>query len=58
MEYKTILYQKEGAIAKITLNRPEAFNSLNRIMLMEIGEALEDSEKDEAIRVLIITGPG
>lgn len=58
MKYKTILYQKEGAVAKITLNRPEVFNSLTRTMLMEIGDALEDAEKDKTIRVLIITGRG
>jgi len=58
MEYETILYQKKGAVAKITLNRPEALNSLNRTMLLEIGEALEDSEKDDVIRVVVITGSG
>ena len=58
MEYETILYQKKGAVAKITLNRPEALNSLNRTMLLEIGKALEDSEKDDVIRVVVITGSG
>lgn len=58
MEYKTILYQKERAVARITLNRPEAMNSLTWTMLREIGNALEDSERDEAVRVLIITGSG
>src|SRR3972149_10286024 len=58
MGYKTIIYQKKNAVARITLNRPEALNSLNRTMLLEIGEALEDSEKDNAIRVVVITGSG
>jgi enoyl-CoA hydratase/carnithine racemase len=58
MEYETILYQKKDAVAKITLNRPEALNSLTRTMLLEIGEALEDSEKDNAIRVVVIGGSG
>ena len=58
MGYETIIYQKKDAVARITLNRPEALNSLNRTMLLEIGEALEDSEKDNAIRVVVITGSG
>jgi enoyl-CoA hydratase len=58
MGYETIIYQKKDAVARITLNRPEALNSLNRKMLEEIGKALEDSEKDNAIRVVVITGSG
>jgi enoyl-CoA hydratase/carnithine racemase len=58
MRYETIIYQKKDAVAKITLNRPKALNSLTRTMLMEIGKALEDSEKDNAIRVVVITGSG
>ncbi|MBA7583012.1 Short-chain-enoyl-CoA hydratase [subsurface metagenome] len=58
MHYDTIIYQKKGAVAKITLNRPEVLNSLNRTMLLEIGEALGDAEKDNAIRVVVITGSG
>jgi len=58
MGYETIIYQKKNAVAKITLNRPEALNSLTRTMLLEIGKALEDSEKDNTIRVVVITGSG
>lgn len=58
MKFETIIYQKKDAVAKITLNRPKALNSLTRTMLMEIGKALEDSEKDNAIRVVVITGSG
>jgi enoyl-CoA hydratase/carnithine racemase len=58
MEYETIIYQKKAAVAKIILNRPEALNSLTRTMLLEIGKALEDSEKDNTIRVVVITGSG
>jgi enoyl-CoA hydratase/carnithine racemase len=58
MKYETIIYQKKDAVAKITLNRPKALNSLTRTMLLEIGKALEDSEKDNTIRVVVITGSG
>ena len=58
MKYKNIIYQKKDAVSRITLNRPETLNALTRIMVQEIGEALEDSEKDNAIRVVIIAGSG
>ena len=58
MGYKHIIYQKKNAIAKIILNRPESRNALNRDMVVDIGEALEDAEKDPRVRVVVITGAG
>jgi enoyl-CoA hydratase len=58
MSYETIIYQKKNAVAKITLNRPEVLNAMNRTMLLEIGETLADAEKDNTIRVVVITGSG
>ncbi len=58
MSYETIIYQKNNAVAKITFNRPEVLNAMNRTMVQEIGEALEDAEKDNDIRVVVITGSG
>ncbi len=58
MSYEAIIYQKKGAVARITLNRPKAMNSLTWTMAREIAEALEDAEKDTAIRAVIITGSG
>ena len=58
MNYEAIIYEKRNGIAKITLNRPEALNALNRAMITEIGNALEDAEQDNAVRVIIITGRG
>jgi enoyl-CoA hydratase/carnithine racemase len=58
MSYETIIYEKKGAVAKITLNRPEVLNALNREMVMEFGQALEEAEKDGEVRVVVITGQG
>jgi enoyl-CoA hydratase len=58
MSYETILFEKKGAMAKITLNRPQALNAMNDVMFREIGQALEDSEEDNNIRVVVITGNG
>jgi len=58
MNYENIIFEKKNGIAKITLNRPEALNAMNRAMITEIGHALEDVEKDSAVRVVVITGSG
>ena len=58
MNYENIIFEKKDGIAKITLNRPEVLNALNREMILEIGNALEDAEKDNAVRVVVITGSG
>lgn len=58
MELETIIYDKKDRVARITLNRPEARNSLNRTMVTEMGQALDDSNRDGDIRVVIITGAG
>ena len=58
MNYKNIIYQKKGAVAKITLNRPEVLNCLNKAMVIEIGDALNDADKDDSIGAIVITGKG
>lgn len=58
MNYRNIILEKKNGIAKITLNRPEVLNAMNREMILEIGHALEDAEKDNAVRVVVITGSG
>lgn len=58
MDYETILYSKKDRVATITFNRPKALNSQTRTMVTEIGDALDDAERDEYIRAIIITGSG
>jgi enoyl-CoA hydratase/carnithine racemase len=53
-----ILYQKKDKIAYITLNRPEAFNSVTPEMLQELSRVLIDFRDDEKLLVAIITGAG
>ncbi|MDP9112226.1 MAG: enoyl-CoA hydratase-related protein [Acidobacteriota bacterium] len=53
-----ILYQVEGGVARITLNRPEKRNALNAEVIAGLGEALARSAKDAAVRVVLITGAG
>ncbi|MDD5702524.1 MAG: enoyl-CoA hydratase/isomerase family protein [Dehalococcoidales bacterium] len=57
-QYETILYDKNGTTATITLNRPGAMNALTRTMFLEIGNALDDAEYDNDIRVVVLKGAG
>jgi 2-(1,2-epoxy-1,2-dihydrophenyl)acetyl-CoA isomerase len=54
----TVLYATEGAVAVVTLNRPQALNSFTRQMHRELWAALDKAEADPQIRALVITGAG
>ncbi|HUS82592.1 MAG TPA: enoyl-CoA hydratase-related protein [Dehalococcoidia bacterium] len=58
MEYEDLLYEKDGAIATITLNRPEALNAISLAMLNNLSTVLRDADRDAAIRVIVMTGAG
>ena len=58
MDYTTITLQKEDGVATITLNRPERLNALNMDMSRELVRASEDIKKDDAVKVVIVTGAG
>jgi len=58
MEFKNTLYEKKDGIATITINRPQALNALNKETIPEILSRLEDAEKDEDVKVIVITGAG
>lgn len=58
MEYQTLLYQVEGGVATITLNRPDKLNSFNTPMHKEFLGVLRQVERDEAVRAVVITGAG
>ena len=58
MTEPTVLYSTQGAVALITLNRPQALNSFTRQMHQELWAALDRIEADKAIRAAVITGAG
>ncbi len=58
MDYKYIIYKKEGGIAYVTLNRPEVGNAGHIYMGNELRDAWNDAKNDENIRVAILTGAG
>ena len=53
-----VLYETSGAIARITLNRPEAMNAFDAETLLLLGKHLQAFDKDDALRVAILTGAG
>ncbi|HEY5897841.1 MAG TPA: enoyl-CoA hydratase-related protein [Burkholderiales bacterium] len=58
MSYSTLLYETSEGVAKITLNRPDAANSLNAAMARELMEASIRASEDRAVRAVILTGAG
>ena len=57
-KYQTIRMEKKAGIGYLTLNRPEVRNAFSREMIDELQQALTVIDKDNQIRVLIITGAG
>ena len=58
MTEPNVRYETRGAVALVTLNRPESLNSFTRAMHGELWAALERVESDRAMRALVITGAG
>ncbi|PID78368.1 MAG: enoyl-CoA hydratase [Deltaproteobacteria bacterium] len=58
MEFENIIYEVKNRIAFITFNRPKALNALNRALLQEMKAALDSLEKNDEVRVLILSGAG
>ena len=58
MQYSTLLLDKQGATATITLNRPDAANGLNYQMATELADAAQQCAVDKHIKAVILTGSG
>ena len=58
--YQNIILEKDADthIARLTFNRPDKRNALDDSTMEELGDALEDVEADDSVRVLILTGAG
>ncbi len=58
MSYQTILYETDGAIATITLNRPQRLNTIVPPMPDEIEAAVTEANRDRNVCVIILRGAG
>jgi len=56
--YKNLILEKKDGVAKLTVNRPNVYNALNPETMQEIGSAIAEVDKDESVKVLVITGAG
>jgi len=56
LSFGTIILEKIGNVAKITLNRPDRLNAINTALRWDLYNALEDVRKDNNIGAVIITG--
>jgi enoyl-CoA hydratase len=57
-DYQYILVERQENIGIVTLNRPKELNALNFHLVNELAQALEEFDRDEAIRCIVITGAG
>jgi enoyl-CoA hydratase/carnithine racemase len=58
MPNQEMLYHVVSRVATITLNRPEKLNAWTAVMEAEVRAAIEEAEKDENVRVIVLTGAG
>jgi 2-(1,2-epoxy-1,2-dihydrophenyl)acetyl-CoA isomerase len=58
MAYQTILMHAEGGVARITLNRPDRRNAINRAMIAELQAALTEAHAESAVRAVILDSAG
>ncbi len=56
--YETLLLERRGRVAVITINRPDKMNALNIQTRQEGAAALDELRDDEEVRVVVITGAG
>ena len=54
----TVLYERDGHVALLTLNRPEALNAVNAALADELGGHLERAVADDEVRAIVVTGAG
>jgi enoyl-CoA hydratase len=56
--FETIRYETDGAVATVTMNRPEVANAQNSRLIDEIDAAFDLADADDAVRVVILAGAG
>ncbi|WP_447752242.1 crotonase/enoyl-CoA hydratase family protein [Sphingopyxis fribergensis] len=58
MNFETLTYSLDDHVATITLSRPEKLNAFNTRMMAELVELLDHTDRDDAVRAIILTGEG
>jgi len=55
---QSVLFRQEGAVARITLNRPEILNAIDGEMRLALRDALESVAREASVRAVVLTGSG
>ena len=58
MTYETLLYEVDGGVATITLNRPDRLNAFNETMRSELLGLFDEIDADDEVRAVVMTGAG
>ncbi len=58
MEYENLIVEVDGEVGLLKINRPDRLNALNAKTLDELAGAVEDLDRDESVKVVVITGQG
>lgn len=58
MKFDNLLFDTQDGIATITINRPSKLNALNRETIQELHDAFQAADRDNDIKVIIVTGSG
>jgi enoyl-CoA hydratase len=56
--FENLLLDREGAVALVTVNRPQVLNALNTPTLEDLRRVMLDLQRDAAVRVIVVTGAG
>jgi len=56
MNFENVIVEKDGAIAVVTLNRPQALNALSYGLVKDLCLAMQELDRDKEVRVMIVTG--
>lgn len=57
-DYEFVIYEQDGPVVTITLNRPDVLNALSRPLEDELHAALDEADADDAVRSIVLTGAG
>jgi len=58
MAYDTVNYEVDGAVAVITMNRPDMANAQNTALIDDLDAAFDEADADDAVRVVVLAGAG
>src|SRR5689334_8745327 len=58
MSLETLLVERDGAVAVVTINRPKVLNALNSQTVRELDAVMRDLRDDDGVRAIVLTGAG